>query len=233
MSRSIEVHRLLISIWRLEGAWIYVLPFVFYVLVGDLTRLLFVGLDEYHIYIGYTIRTAVVGYILFKSRTRYSELSRKYHKLDSTALFIGIIIFILWVGLEGHYPTLFSSDTYYDPTTFNTSIATVLILIRLVGSVLIAPLIEELFVRSFLMRYIINPKWEDVPIGTYTFESFLIITLIFGFSHFQWLPGILTAVLLNLLLYNRKSLFPCVVAHATANLLLLIYVVYTNSWFFY
>lgn len=233
MSRSIELRRILISIWRLEGAWIYVLPFAFYVLIGNITSLLFVGLDEYHIYIGYTIRTIVVGYLLFKSISKYSELSGKYRRLDGTALLIGIIIFVLWVGLEGHYPTLFSSDTYYDPTIFDTSTAIFLILIRLVGSVLVAPLIEELFVRSFLVRYIINPKWENVPIGTYTFESFLIITLMFGFSHFQWLPGILTAVLLNLLLYNKKSVFSCVVAHATANLLLFIYVVYTNSWFFY
>jgi len=233
LSRITKVHRLLTSIWRLEGAWRYVLPFAFYVLAGSITRILFVGLDEYHVYIAYAMRTAVVGYILFKSINRFSELSKKYRKLDCTALLTGVTIFIMWVGLEGHYPTFFSPDSYYDPTIFSASMAAFLILIRLLGSVLVAPLIEELFIRSFLIRYIIDPKWEDVPIGKYTFESFLIVTLIFGFSHFQWLPGILTAVLLNLLLYKKKRVFPCIVAHALANFLLFIYVVYTNSWFFF
>jgi CAAX protease family protein len=233
LSRITKVHRLLTSIWRLEGAWRYVLPFAFYVSAGTITRILFIGLDEYHVYIAYAMRTAVVGYILFKSINRFSELSKKYRKLDCTALLTGVAIFILWVGLEGHYPTFFSPDSYYDPTIFSTSMAVFLILIRLLGSVFVAPLIEELFIRSFLIRYIIDLKWEDVPIGKYTFESFLIVTLVFGFSHFQWLPGILTAVLLNLLLYKKKRVFPCIVAHALANLLLFIYVVYTNSWFFF
>ena len=230
---SIEVNRRLRSIRRLEGAWRYVIPFVFYIFAGDITRLLFIGLDEYHIYIGYIIRTIVVGYILFKSLNLYPELSKRYRKIDSTTLFTGLTIFILWVGLQGQYPTFFSSDTYYDPTIFDTYIAIFLILIRLIGSVLVAPLIEELFIRSFFIRYIINSKWENVPMGTYTLESFLIVTLIFGFSHFQWLSGILTAVLLNLLLYNKKSVFPCIIAHGTANLLLFIYVIYTNDWSFY
>ena len=230
------VHRRLRRIWRKERAWRYVIPFALYVFAGDIARLLFIGLDdldEYHIYTGYVIRTIAVGYILFRSIGQYPELSKKYRKIDSTTLLTGLAIFIMWVGLQGRYPTFFSSDTYYDPTIFDPYIAVFLILTRLIGSVLVAPLVEELFIRSFFIRYIINSKWENVPPGTYTFESFLIVTLVFGFSHFQWLSGILTAVLLNLLLYRKKNVFPCIVAHAEANLLLLIYVIYNNSWFFY
>ncbi len=72
-----------------------------------------------------------------------------------------------------------------------------------------------------------------MPNGAYTFGSFVIVTLFFGFSHFRWLPGILTAILLNLLLYRTKNLSSCVVAHVTANLLLIVYVVYTRGWGFF
>ncbi len=126
-----------------------------------------------------------------------------------------------------------STGVHYDPTIFDTTAFGFLILARFAGSVLVAPLIEELFCRSFLMRYVIDERWQDVPIGTYTLGSFVIVTLFFGFSHFRWLPGILTAVLLNLLLYRTKNLSSCVVAHATANLLLLVYVVYTGGWEFF
>ncbi len=139
----------------------------------------------------------------------------------------------MWVGLEGLYPVFPSTGAHYDPTTFDTAVFGFLILTRFAGSVLVAPLIEELFCRSFLMRYAVDARWQDVPIGTYTLGSFAIVTLFFGFSHFRWLPGILTAVLLNLLLYRTKNLSSCVVAHATANLLLLVYVTYTAEWGFF
>jgi CAAX prenyl protease-like protein len=199
--------------------------------MGDLTRAILPGFEEYHIYITYCLRTIAVGYILIRYRSLYTELAR--WQIDGTSVLIGVVIFLLWVGLEGLYPLFSSADVNYDPTIFDTTAFGLLILMRFAGSVLVAPLIEELFCRSFLMRYAIDSKWQDVPIGAYTLGSFAIVTLFFGFSHFRWLPGILTAVLLNLLLYRTKNLSSCVVAHATANLLLLVYVVYTGEWGFF
>jgi len=144
-----------------------------------------------------------------------------------------VVICLLWVGLEGLYPVFSSTDVHYNPAIFDTPVFGFLVLVRFAGSVLVAPLIEELFCRSFLMRYAVDPGWQDVPIGTYTLGSFVIVTLFFGFSHFRWPPGILAAVLLNLLLYRTKNLSSCLVAHTTANLLLLVYVVYTGGWGFF
>lgn len=218
---------------RLEGAWLYVVPFVLYVLAGDVAGIIPGIPRDYQIYIGYTFRTALVGGVLLKSWTRYPELSKRYRTIDPSSLALGAAIFIIWVGLEGRYPTPFSPGAHYDPTPFSSPFRWLLILIRLIGSVLVAPLIEELFMRSFFIRYAVNPEWESVPTGKYTFESFMIVTLIFGLSHFRWLPALITSALLNLLLYKKKSVFPCIAAHATANLLLLGYVVATNSWSFY
>jgi len=61
----------------------------------------------------------------------------------------------------------------------------------------------------------------------------MIVTILFGVSHYRWLPGLITSALLNALLYKKKSVFPCITAHATANLLLLGYIVYSGSWFYY
>lgn len=223
---------LLEKLWHLNGAWRYVFPFAIYLVMGDLTRVILPGaFEEYHIYLTYCLRTTVVGYILIRYRSLYTELAR--WRLDGTSVLIGVIICLLWVGLEGLYPVFSSADVHYDPAIFDTTTFGFLILVRFAGSVLVAPLIEELFCRSFLMRYAVDSKWQDVPIGTYTFGSFAIVTLFFGFSHFRWLPGILTAVLLNLLLYRTKNLSSCAAAHASANLLLLVYVVYTGEWGFF
>ena len=229
--RNHACHNLLEKLWHLDGAWKYVFPFAIYLVMGDLTRAILHGFEEYHIYIAYCLRTIAVGYILIRYRSLYTELAR--WRLDGTSVLIGVIICILWVGLEGLYPVYSSAGTHYDPTIFDTPVFGFLILARFAGSVLVAPFIEELFCRSFLMRYVIDARWQDVPIGAYTFGSFAIVTLFFGFSHFRWLPGILTAILLNLLLYRTKNLSSCVVAHATANLLLLAYVVYAGKWGFF
>jgi CAAX prenyl protease-like protein len=223
---------LLEKLWHLGGAWKYIFPFAIYLVMGDLTRAVLPGaFEDYHIYITYCLRTIAVGYILIRHRSLYPELAR--WRFDGTSVLTGVLIFILWVGLEGLYPVFPSEGSHYDPTIFDTAVFGFLILARFAGSVFVAPLIEELFCRSFLIRYAVDARWQDVPIGTYTLGSFAIVTLFFGFSHFRWLPGILTAVLLNLLLYRTKNLSSCVVAHATANLLLLVYVAYTGEWGFF
>jgi len=231
IQRNHARYKLLDKVWHLGGAWKYVFPFALYLVMGDLTRVIFTGFEEYHIYITYCLRTVAVGYILIRYRSLYTELAMR--RLDGTSVLIGVVIFLLWVGLEGFYPMFSSVDSHYDPTIFDTAAFGLLTLVRFAGSVLVAPFVEELFCRSFLMRYVIDSKWQDVPIGTYTLGSFVIVTLFFGFSHFRWLPGILTAVLLNLLLYRTKNLSSCVAAHATANLLLLVYVVCTGRWGFF
>jgi len=143
---------------RLEGAWLYLLPFILYVLAGDAAGIIPGIPPDQRIYLGYIFRTAVVGLVLFKIRTRYPELSKIHRTIDPSALALGLVIFIVWVGLEGRYPAPFSPEVHYDPTIFSGPLMWLLILIRLVGSVMVAPVIEELFMRSFLIRYAVNPE---------------------------------------------------------------------------
>ena len=206
---------------------------VFNILVAsELVRGLLAGCDTYAIHVAYALRTLLVGGILVRYRSLYYELSER--TLDGLALLVGAGIFVLWVVLEGHYPLFSGATSHFDPTIFGTGICLLLLSVRFVGSVFVAAFIEELFTRSFMMRYAIDPdKWAEVAIGTYTFTSFVVVTLFFGFAHFQWLPGILAGILLNLLVYKRRNIFSCVEAHGMANLLLFFYVIYTKSWFFW
>ena len=120
----------------------------------------------------------MVGYILIRYRSLYTELVRL--RLDGGSVLIGVAIFLMWVGLEGLYPVFSSAGIHYGLTIFDTAAFGFLILARFAGSVLVAPLIEELFYRSFLIRYVVDARWQDVPIGTYTLGSFVIVTMFFG-----------------------------------------------------
>lgn len=232
VQRNHTRYDILEMIWHLGGAWKYVFPFAIYLIIGELVPGLLVGYDADHLYVAYALRTVVVGGILVRYRSLYTELNER--RIDVAALLVGVLIFAWWVGLEGYYPLFSGASSHFDPSVFGTEMLIFLLSVRLVGSVLVAALIEELFCRSFLMRYVIDPdKWADIPVGTYTFASFVVVVLFFGFVHFQWLPGLLTGIILNLLLYKKRNIFSCVQAHAMANLLLFFYVVYTKSWFFW
>jgi len=57
--------------------------------------------------------------------------------------------------------------------------------------------------------------------------------VLFGLSHHEWLAGVICGVAFNLLLYWRKDLFQCIVAHAAANLALAVWVLTREAWHFW
>ena len=83
------------------------------------------------------------------------------------------------------------------------------------------------------MRWIIDQNFKKVKLGTYTFISFIGTVLFFALAHGRWLPAMITGVLLNLLIYKKKDINSCIVAHGVANLLLTISIISTGSWHFW
>ncbi len=64
----------------------------------------------------------------------------------------------------------------------------------------------------------------------FTWLSFIITVLFFGFSHNMWVAGLVVGIILNLWLYKTKRVEQCIVAHSFANFLLFLYVVQTNAY---
>jgi len=104
------------------------------------------------------------------------------------------------------------------------------VLVRLLGLALLVPVVEEIFWRGFLLRWVISADWEEQPIGVFTLRSFLWIVMLFTLAHPEWFAASIYCILLNILLYWKKDLWLCIVAHGTSNLVLGIYVLLTGSW---
>lgn len=83
------------------------------------------------------------------------------------------------------------------------------------------------------MRWIINPNFQKVAIGTFSWPSFLLTTLLFASEHNRRLVGLIAGVAYNLLLYRTRSLYACIIAHGVTNLALGIYVLTTGAWSFW
>jgi uncharacterized protein len=148
------------------------------------------------------------------------------------AVLIGLVVWGLWIGLDGHYPVppFLGTRAGFNIDVLSPGRRWAFILVRMLGLVVLVPLIEELFWRSFLIRWLIDPEFQKVPIGKVTPMAAVVTSVAFALVHPEWLPALLTGGLWAWLLWRTKSLSACVVSHATANLALGAYVIATGDW---
>ncbi|MCI0534684.1 MAG: CAAX prenyl protease-related protein [Verrucomicrobiales bacterium] len=176
------------------------------------------------------------------------------------AVIVGIIVFVLWVGLDPFYPSgeqlvqnylcpvlkkldleswcpqPSESKSPWNPfASFptNQGLAWVIAMGRVFGSTLVVPPLEEVFYRSFLYRYVVRPDFQNVSLNTFKLGPFLIVAVIFGLAHREWLPGILCAAAYQGLVIRRNRLGDAIVAHAITNFLLGLWVIWRDDWHFW
>ena len=187
-------------------------------------------------YLLYPIKALAVGLTLLFFKSRYSEikisdLSRQSH--TAVSILAGLLVFVVWIHMDWSFAT-FGKPAGYNPTILeDKAMRTLLVVSRLTGAVLVVPVMEELFWRSFLIRYVMSPDFMKMPIGHFTWLSFILTTVLFGFEHNLWLAGMMAGAAYNLILYYTKSISQCITAHAVTNLCLGSYVLYTGRWQFW
>jgi CAAX prenyl protease-like protein len=152
----------------------------------------------------------------------------------AASVVLGLIVTAGWIGLERlPYPRidLGGARQAFDPSAIDSpGLRAAFLTLRFLGLVLLVPLFEELFWRSFLLRWIIDQDFGKVPIGHVTLASAGITSALFAAAHPEWLPALLTGLAWAGLLAWSRSLTACVVSHATANLALGVYVLTTGHW---
>ena len=202
----------------------YIIPFSAYALIITLSP--YIGCLYADI-----AKIILVGGLLIYYIKEYTELSIKW---SWSALAVGIIIFLIWAGPEVIMNKLsVQLPSWYGASSQAKIFTGYKLILRLIASILIAPVVEELFVRSFLIRVLVSNKFKSVRIGQFEWLSFIATVLFFGLSHKRWLVGIITGIILNLYLYKKKDVFACIQAHAWSNLLLAVLMIITNKFIFW
>ena len=145
----------------------------------------------------------------------------------------GLLIFGLWVLPPEvfHQP---HRTVGFDPGVV-PGLSSWMLAARFTRLVVVVPLVEEIFWRGFLLRYLVRENFTSLPFGACNRTSFLVTTGAFALVH-QWadfFPALATGILLNLLAVRTRSLAACVVAHAVANLALGCYICATRQWGFW
>ncbi len=225
------------------AGWVRILPFAVFMLFIALQQglgfLLEQSVDsffEQHLLYLYPLKIIVVVLLLLVFRRHYTEIHlRDLGRWRSTlmSLVLGLLVFVLWINMDWDF-AFFGESAGFDPGVFPAGWHRGgMILVRLAGAAIVVPVMEELFWRSFLLRYIIKSDFESVRIGTYSLASFVIGALLFGFEHHLVLAGIMAGACYSLLLYRTKSLIQCIFCHGVTNLALGIYVLYAEAWTFW
>jgi CAAX prenyl protease-like protein len=179
----------------------------------------------------------IVGFWCIRQMRRVAPEVR--WALSWEAISVGIIVFIIWVGLDPYYPKLQSLSKASAPWNpfkqfgENSLGGWFFSFVRVFGSAWIVPPIEEAFYRSFLYRYLGSAKFEDHPLGLINWRSLIVTSLIFGFSHYQWLAGILCGLAYQALVIRKNRLGDAMAAHAITNLLLGSWIIWKAAWQFW
>ena len=215
----------------------YVLPMVLFVGLLELNSVwkqiggrFWRSAPEYWIYPAQTLLCASL-LIRFHRAYEFGKFRRPFFTLA-----IGLLVFLLWISPQAFFG--FTPRTAgFNPSLFAAQLPAywLTVSLRFLRLVIVVPFIEEIFWRGFLLRYLIDERFSSVPFGVFSWLSFAIVSLAFGFAHFSadWIPAILTGMIYNAVAYKTRSLTSCVVAHALTNLLLGLWIMRTAQWGFW
>ena len=153
-------------------------------------------------------------------------------RLIVPSVLIGLVVCALWIGIDKAiaYPRL-GTRTAFDPTQIQASAWWAPFLaVRLYGLILMVPVMEEVFWRSFLLRYLTKTDFRRLPVGTFSATALAIMLAASAIAQPEWLVAIIASLAYALWLRRTGSLFGVIVSHAVTNAALGGYVLATKDW---
>jgi uncharacterized protein len=181
----------------------------------------------------YFAKTLVGAWLVWEMRPLVTEMR---WAVSWEAIFTGVGIFAIWVGLDPFYPHLLKSGATGNPGVQfgeGSALAWFFIAVHILGMTFIVPPLEEVFYRSFVYRYVASQNFLTVPLDKFLPLPFFATALIFGFSHNEWLAGILCGAAFQWLVIRKHRLGDAMTAHAITNFLLGAWIVWRGAWHFW
>lgn len=152
---------------------------------------------------------------------------------------MGVGVFVLWIAPDLLFPGY--REHWLLSNSITGSVAAglpeaersdvLVLLLRGLRASLIVPIVEELFWRAWLMRWLIEPDFSKIPLGSYAPQAFLIVAALFAAEHGPyWDVGLACGILYNWWMVRTKSLGDLILAHGITNACLSLYVVAAGKW---
>jgi hypothetical protein len=182
----------------------------------------------------YPFKVACVALLLIFFWRCYGELAKFSLRLHEIlwSVIAGAGVFLLWISLDQDWMSL-GQSAGYDPRNVSGGIDWSLALPRLLGAAVVVPVMEELFWRSFALRWIARAEFINVMPAQAGLRALLMSSVLFGVEHTLWLAGIAAGLAYGALYMKSNNLWVPVLAHATTNGLLGLWVLHTGQWSFW
>ena len=167
---------------------------------------------------------------------QYSELGKGQGltlKEFALAAVVGWVVYVLWINLDHPWMMMGEATASFRPVDAEGQLQWGLIAVRWIGAALMVPVMEELFWRSFLMRWVDNPDFEKVDARRATLKAVVLSTAVFTLAHTQWLAAIVAGLAYAWLYRRTGKLWAPIVAHAVTNGVLGVWVVFHGNWEFW
>ena len=178
----------------------------------------------------------MVGALLAWYWREYGELVKQTlpsRAESALAVVVGLVVFALWIRLDAPWMQLSEPAATFVPTDTNGRLLWPLIAVRWIGASLVVPVMEELFWRSFLMRWIRSPQFEAVLPQQVGLKAIVLTTFVFTLAHTLWLAAVIAGLAYALLYVRTGKLWVPIIAHAVTNGALGVWVVATARWSFW
>lgn len=216
-----------------RAAWLRAAPFMAFMAIlmlrGQAAQWL-PGVDGRWLY---AANLLVVAPMLALWWREYGELAwqnRPLAREAALAVGVGFAVFGLWIALDAPWMQVGEPASSFVPLDAEGGLVWPLVAVRWAGAALLVPVMEELFWRSFLMRWIDRPDFAAVDPHSATVRAVMLSTFAFTLVHTQWLAAVLAGLAYATLYRATGRLWNAVIAHAVTNAALGTWVVVTGNW---
>jgi CAAX prenyl protease-like protein len=151
---------------------------------------------------------------------------------------VGVALCLLWMAPYVLFDSLRPDpEEAFDPTILGAELVWLTLAVRMFGYAIVTPLFEEIFIRSWAMRFFAvwwdRGDFRNVPIAHFTLGSFVATIIVFTLGHvpWEWWVAVPWVALTNLWFYYRRNLLALIVVHGVTNASLLLFAIYGGGLF--
>ena len=173
----------------------------------------------------YAVKVAAVGTALWCFRDAYLPL---LSGARWSSIAIGLGVGVLWIASDPGMGSVSPLGAWL--ASLPVWVAVIWLGLRVVGSVALVPIAEELAFRGYLSRALISIRFENVGIGEFRLLAFVGSTVAFGLMHERWLAACLAGAIYAMLMYRTKRLSDPIVAHMASNAAISVWAIAAQQW---
>jgi len=145
------------------------------------------------------------------------------------AVAAGLAIFAAWVVLDTGWAAL-PSHPGFDPGSEGSTLFRPLAAVRLASLAITVPVMEELFWRSFLLRWIDRRDFLAADPAAASTKAVVVCCALFAVEHSQWLAGLLAGLAYTAIYLRTRNILLSILSHAITNGTLGLWILTTGDW---